>query len=84
MYRKANGKTFYTRVTASTGERRVCSTGTTLRATAKHMEDWVSALRGRHDMHGVLDAIVAKRIDLSEAYRLGEASNGASPSSHFL
>ncbi len=73
MYRKATGKTYYTRVTALSGERRVCSTGTTLRATAQHMEDWVSALRGRHDMHGVLDAIVAKRIALADAYRLGEA-----------
>ncbi|UOF79579.1 integrase [Caudoviricetes sp.] len=73
VYRKASGQTYYTRVTDSHGTRRVCSTGTVHKGTAEAVEAWIKGLRGRHDPLGVLDAIVAARITLAQAFRLGDS-----------
>lgn len=67
VYRKAAGPTYYTRV-----GRRVVSCGTTLKSTAVAMEAWVTGIAARHDLRGVLAAIVARHVTLVEAYKLGE------------
>ena len=71
VYRKGDGHTYYTRVTAS-GQRVVCSTGTTSKTTAASVEAWVKGVQGRHDPLRVLDAVVARTITLVDAFRLGE------------
>ena len=73
VYRKAGGQTWYTRVVTTQQAERLCSTGTTLRTEAVAVERWHQGVRRRLDVHGVLDAIVAKRLTLLQAYRLGEA-----------
>ena len=73
VYRKGGGPTYYVRVIACSGVRRICSTGTTLKTSAKAVEDWASGVRNRLDPHHILDAIVAREIGLAEAYRMGEA-----------
>ncbi|WP_291163663.1 tyrosine-type recombinase/integrase [Gemmatimonas sp. UBA7669] len=72
VYRKAGGKTWYTRVVTTTGAQRVLSTGTTLKTEALAVERWHQGVRRRLDVHGVLEAIVESRVSLVQAYRLGE------------
>lgn len=70
-YRKGGRKTWYTRVVARDGRHRLCSTGTTLRNTAKAVEAWHKDVRQRLDPTNVLVAIVEGRIPLAEAFALG-------------
>lgn len=67
VYRKGSGPTYYTRV-----GRRVVSCGTPLKTVAVAMEGWVSSVAARHDMRGVLQAIIDRELTLVDAYKLGE------------
>jgi len=67
VYRKGTGKTFYTRI-----GRHVVSCATPLKSVALAMEAWAKAITARHDLRGVLAAVVAGELSFVEAYKLGE------------
>lgn len=77
VWRKTDGHTYYCRVVTPDRRTRVCSCETPLKTTAKAMESWVKGIRGRHDPHGILAAIVDGRVSLAVAYRQGEDATKA-------
>lgn len=71
-YQKGGKGTWYTRVVTVPGERVLCSCRTTDESTARTIERWHQDVRKRLDPLGVLELITAGRVELADAWRLGE------------
>lgn len=76
-YQKGGKGTWYTRVVTVSGTRTVVSCRTTDRLTADTLERWHQDVRKRLDPLGVLELITEGRVELADAWRLGEQGTRA-------